>query len=533
MDKSTGLLQQLSEREDLRELRQSPMLLTALCVKYDEGQRLPRDLYLLYHSLINQVLHSRYLDTTDLPAVRRRLAAIALGMHTGDAVRQPRATPEPAVSYDEVERILADYAGVETASEGGADLAAEKRDDLVTRSGLLLPRGEGHAAFYHFSFQEYLAAERLFALDTELAANLRQYAATPEWRRSLLFLFCAVADQRPQAALDAVRTVLLPALTLTALRNNPHPAWLLLNCLEIAHARGWALGAFEAPLRQVCAQSLAPDFPPVARNTLWLSAGQLGFDRRPGVDVDADGLPEIDWCPVAAGRVALEDGAGTFDVPAFAIARHPVTNAQFRAFMAAGDGYRDTRWWDPAWLEAGWVDPSAPRPGRWTEPNAPRETVSWCEAVAFCRWLDHRLRARGGIGTDRQLRLPTEWEWQQAATGGDQRRDFPWAGAWDPAKLNSGERGTGRTTAVGLYPAGVAACGALDLAGNVWEWCLNRYDDAANRAAGPGATRVVRGGSWILVRYLCRAAFRYGLVPNGRLDDIGFRVCLSSAIMNG
>ncbi|NJD06497.1 MAG: NACHT domain-containing protein, partial [Methylococcaceae bacterium] len=141
-EKSEGLIAHLDERADLSELQQSPMLLTALCVKYDEGRRLPRDFHLLYHSVIGQVLHGRYPETTDQQAVRRRLAAVALGMHTGDAVTQERSAPEAAVSYDELDRILAAYAGEEPASEGGANRAAEKREDLISRSGLLLPRGE-------------------------------------------------------------------------------------------------------------------------------------------------------------------------------------------------------------------------------------------------------------------------------------------------------------------------------------------------------------------------------------------------------
>ena len=56
----------------------------------------------LYHSVINQVLHGRYHDTVDQQAARRRLAAVALGMHTGDAIGQARTSPEAAVSYREL-----------------------------------------------------------------------------------------------------------------------------------------------------------------------------------------------------------------------------------------------------------------------------------------------------------------------------------------------------------------------------------------------------------------------------------------------
>jgi formylglycine-generating enzyme required for sulfatase activity len=529
-EKGEGLIRHLSERDDLVELRQSPMLLTALCVKYDEGKRLPRDIHVLYHSVINQVLHGRYHDTTDQQAVRRRLAAVALGMHTGEAIGQVRATPEAGAGYAELERILAAYAGEEPASEGGASHAAEKREDLISQSGLLLPRGEEHAGFYHFSFQEFLAAERLQVLDADLATCLRQRAATPEWRRTLMFLFCTVAYQRPQAALDAVREVLLPQLELECLRRDANPALLLLDCLEIAHARRWKIDTFSEQLWEVCQQSLITGLSGETRNTLWLEAGKLGIDARPGVGLDADGLPDIQWCSVNPGRVVLEGGAGECDVPAFALARYPVTNAQFQAFIDAADGYAAPNWWEPEWRDAGGVDLDVPHPSSWTEPNAPRERVSWHEAVAFCRWLDFRRRQQGSLPKDQQIRLPTEWEWQQAATGGDPQRTYPWGPDWEPENLNA-EYALGRTTAVGLYPAGQSSCGALDMAGNVWEWCLNRYDPAGEFTLDGFEARVVRGGSWILSQNVCRAAFRAWNDPDNRSVNLGFRLCLSSPIM--
>ena len=209
---------------------------------------------------------------------------------------------------------------------------------------------------------------------------------------------------------------------------------MLLDCLEIAHARRWTIDDFTRPLWQVCEQSLGAELPAETRNVLWLTAGKLGLDQRSGVGLDATRLPDIDWCPVPPGRVSLEGDAGQFDVPAFSIARYPVTNIQFQAFIDAADGYRNLHWWEAEWQEADRVDPEQPRSSHWTEPNAARESVTWYEAVAFCRWLDHRRRGQGIFDPNQQIRLPTEWEWQLAATGGDRARDYPWAGAWDPSR---------------------------------------------------------------------------------------------------
>jgi hypothetical protein len=96
-----------------------------------------------------------------------------------------------------------------------------------------------------------------------------------------------------------------------------------------------------------------------------------------------------------------------------------------------------------------------------------------------------------------EARLPTEPEWQQAATGGDPRIVYPWGTEWDDHRCNTWESDLERTVAVGLYPAGASAQGVLDLAGNVWEWCLSKYDAPWYTAADEsGESFVVRGGAW-------------------------------------
>ena len=87
--------------------------------------------------------------------------------------------------------------------------------------------------------------------------------------------------------------------------------------------------------------------------------------------------------------------------------------------------------------------------------------VAWDDAVAFCRWLSK--------ATHRSFRLPSEAEWENAARGSDGRL-YPWGNqAPDEKRCNFGET-VGDTTPVGKYPDGVSPCGALDMAGNVWEW---------------------------------------------------------------
>ena len=137
-----------------------------------------------------------------------------------------------------------------------------------------------------------------------------------------------------------------------------------------------------------------------------------------------------------------------------------------------------------------------------TPSNHPGETVSWYEAIAFCRWLDARLRGRGGIPEGWEVRLPTEQEWEKAARG-THGQEFPWGQQFEPGYANidgtqghAGSHSLGQTTAVGSYPQGVSPYAAFDMAGNVWEWCLTKRIEPHDASVGGGDMRVLRGGSW-------------------------------------
>lgn len=210
-------------------------------------------------------------------------------------------------------------------------------------------------------------------------------------------------------------------------------------------------------------------------------------DPRRGVGLK-DGLPDIVWIDIPGGEVKLESVDHVFLVKPFRIAKYPVTNEQFQAFLTAEDGYRSKKWWKDLEQSEHSATPS------WAEGNCPRETVSWYEAVAFCRWLSAKTnKARSS------MRLPTEWEWQQAATGGDLKRKYPWEGGWDDSLCNSSISRLNRTTAVGVYHQGATQQGVLDMVGNVWEWCLNNYDHPEapdSLRIDENAERALRGGSW-------------------------------------
>jgi Sulfatase-modifying factor enzyme 1 len=255
-----------------------------------------------------------------------------------------------------------------------------------------------------------------------------------------------------------------------------------------------------------------------ALGTVLLSTGEP-LDNRRGVGLTSDGLPDIDWIDIPGGTVELEDVKGDFKVKPFRIARYLVTNRQFQAFVDAPDGYGNQKWWKEIGRSPA---PSSPS---WAETNHPRETVSWYEAVAFCRWLSEKCHERGLLGKSQEIRLPTEWEWQQAATNGNPDNVYPWGAEWDSSRATSGEMS--RTSAVGIYPKGTWPGGPLDMAGNVWEWCLNRHENPKGRRAiaiDKTGRRVVRGGSWNGIPGTLRSSYRGRGDAGDRGDAIGFRL---------
>jgi len=251
------------------------------------------------------------------------------------------------------------------------------------------------------------------------------------------------------------------------------------------------------------------------------------------------------WVEVPAGPFLMgsrEDNALARDneklqfsveLPVYRIGRYPVTNAEFARFVEA-KGYESKDFW----TAAGWqwkADKNEPERygGEFDPPDHPVVGVSWYEAVAYSNWLTQALRAKGELGEDEIIRLPTEAEWEKAARG-EHGREWPWGDDFDPAKANTAEEGPAHTTSVGQYsPAGDSPYGCADMSGNVWEWCSTKwvesykdYDKGAEDREKLEADdpRVVRGGSWLDDRRYARCAYRYWSYPDLRFGSFGFRV---------
>ncbi|MBN2304198.1 MAG: SUMF1/EgtB/PvdO family nonheme iron enzyme [Anaerolineae bacterium] len=211
-------------------------------------------------------------------------------------------------------------------------------------------------------------------------------------------------------------------------------------------------------------------------------------------------------------------------LPNYRIGKYPITVREYRAFMDAG-GYQKEQYW----TAQGWQQR---RRGNWTEPNnwtghqasgdpwLPVVGISWYEAMAYCRWLSER--------TERFYRLPSEAEWEKVARG-IAGRIYPWGNTWREGICNTSETSIGHPTPVRWFSeTGTSPYGAVDMSGNVWEWCRtpwrDEYEHGANDDEDGDARRALRGGAFDRPQADARCARRICWRPTRRAPNFGFRV---------
>jgi formylglycine-generating enzyme required for sulfatase activity len=260
-----------------------------------------------------------------------------------------------------------------------------------------------------------------------------------------------------------------------------------------------------------------------------------------------DGYGELVFVPAGPFRMGDNFGEGearerpvhVVDLDAFYIGRVEVTNGEWRRFRDDA-GYDDPKFWPGGRPVPGdqipyWTQPQNHGGGTPDSDGYPVIGVNWDAAVAYCNWLSAK--------TGKRYRLPTEAEWEKAARGTDGRR-YPWGNTIDRTYANY----TGAQKYDTVQPAGhfdgsrrgemqtrsnASPYGALDMAGNLMEWCSDWYDrdyysvSPRKNPAGPanGAYRVVRGGSFFVEPIDLRSAARSGAWPSLQAHRmIGFRV---------
>jgi iron(II)-dependent oxidoreductase len=216
-----------------------------------------------------------------------------------------------------------------------------------------------------------------------------------------------------------------------------------------------------------------------------------------------------------------ERPAHVVDLPGFRIDAAPVTNGAYAGFVADG-GYDEPRWWtEDGWAWRTKADLRAPEfwraegGGRWSRLrfgwredlplDEPVQHVCWFEADAYARWAGKRL--------------PTEAEWEKAASWGPDgtKRRWPWGDAAPEGRANLGQSHF-RPAPVGAYRGGVSAYGCHQMIGDVWEWTSSDFEPYPGFATFPyreysevffgSGYKVLRGGSWATSAQAVRPTFR-------------------------
>jgi formylglycine-generating enzyme required for sulfatase activity len=524
-------LQAAVKRPALYELAQNPMLLTIMALVQTFRGTLPDERAKLYQACVETLLLRWQLRVeggeSDMPDALRELGTTAEDLQRllWEIAWEAHSKAEDRTRSADIPRWnVVDIAEAHLGSLGKAEQFLEYTEQ---RAHLLVGRGgrrERVYSFPHRTFQEYLAACHL-AAQRRFQVRARELAAESDaWREVLNLAVGTLAfnQNNREKALDALERML------------PH------NAPEAADAAAWrqvwlagemaVVVGRQAVERDEVGQELLPRLrnllvallanealTPAQRAEAGDALGVLG-DPRPGVCT-----LEPDLIEIPTGDFLYGDNRERRTITqSFAIARYPVTLAQFGMFVEAG-GYEEADYWggkksdgwqwrlskhpdyrgkEPITQPRYWLQP------QWHVANRPTVGVSWYEAQAYCTWLT----AKSG----RLYRLPTEEEWERAARHTDGRM-WAWGNAWADGIINTSEAQINRTSAVGTFPRGAAACGAQDMSGNVWEWTASFSDKEQE-------SYCVRGGSWYFDRGLAHVAYRGQCDPDFSGSYYGFRL---------
>lgn len=572
-DERVAVLQRaISERDDLRRLSIRPLLLTIMALVHLNDGKLPEDRVTLYSRCLDILLGQweiagkdetiygtlmQYigLPDADVKTLRPLLARVAYAAHTaaaeGEVGRLRRADLRELVA-DALEQLK------HPNPHEGAKRFLEYTD---VRAGLLQATEAGDAyAFPHQTFQEYLAGLELIS-GVGFVDRIMQRRDEDRWR---VPIFLGVGHTVSEGVLSAPYQLLSRLLHARG-RDQARRQRDLMFAAELAEDVGWDRlergGEEFGALRHDLAEALAvvvegTALPAAERVQAALYLGQLGDPREgvcglpPQMVPIADASFVIGMTADELGRLSKDEQSYFSDtrnshsaiIKDFAIARYPVTNAQYALFIA-DDGYKASApWWSEIPGSIAWLKRERRRaPDYWgherfgiARPNHPVVTVTWYEAMAFCRWLTrHEVYNPEGY----TYTLPSEAEWEYAARGAE-CRPYPWgAEVPDGERANFNEMYLG-TTAVGCFSGGATPEGVQDLAGNLWEWTRSEYrdypydpNDGREDIAEPTKKRfTLRGGGWDNVSIYLRASGRYYLTPGSHDNDVGFRLARLSPV---
>ncbi len=520
------LLAAFGDRPVLREMAGTPLLLTMLA-RVNARARLPESRAELYGECVEQLLWEwerqkrggvdSLASLLEQPGAKRSGAALkradferVLWQLTWEAHGDSGKDGTVDLPFATLREALA---RVHPERDPGWAWANRVLELMRERGGLLVEARSGVFTFPHRSFQEYLACRWLLEKGDAPSTTARRFAADDTWGEVIL-LSCGYLASRGR--FDNLQAI-IAELVAGDQPSEPEDwrrvlvagrAWLEFGPHRAQGHTGEALTSRVSPLLARLMQN--SDLPSPQR----LEAGVLASDL-------GDLPPHLDaW---------VEIPPDTLDYP-FRIGKYPVTNAQFRRFVAAGGYDREQGWFsEEAQREIskwegrshhGWpVGPGYKKHSRSNHATLPVTGVSWFEAAAYAKWLTEALRQAGDIEETEMVRLATVDEWQRAG-GGTDNRTYSWEGEFDLWRANTLESSLNGLTPVHMHPAGATPEGLFDLTGNVWEWTANKIHSISYQLAG---------GAFYLDRSRVGAAARARCVRHRRNGNVGFRVVVVPA----
>ncbi len=566
----------------------------ALAREIEAGNPLFRPGALLDRRDHERVIQHAWRNANDLPERGPLLPALARLAHALQARRAPGQASRVRAPYDDALALLASQCAEDLLRAGVALQVLEVQFDDVL--------------YVHQLLQEYFAARAIAARpQPELVATAwRADAMAPSLAEVLAGL--AVADPLPEAPTTGWEETFVLAAALAPVPEDFVTALLAVNLPLAGRCAAQPEVVLSSTLRERLRQALVersrdPAADLRARIAAARALGELGdprFERRRGSHGEYL-LPPL--VKIAAGTYTIGSDEGIYaneapahavELAAFGIGRFPVTNAEWRWFIAAG-GYDDERWWeteaaqrwrsgdstaegmkrgyrdDRQWIrgnpeayrrlvDAGevlpplaaiwekWLpmseeefeaalDEHVPA-GRQTEPlywNDPAYNDAAQPVVGICCYEARAYCAWLSAQSGQRWRLPSEAEWEAAARGLTGRR-YAWGDEFAPAFCNTFETHVRGTTPVGVFPAGDTLEGIADLSGNVWEWTSSAYHPypsaADSRREDPALVEsgVLRGGSWGSHAGGARGSRRFRSLPGFRGNYYGFRLVSSAPI---
>ena len=528
-EKTAMLLRNLAGRRDLQDMAGVPMLLTVLAlVANDTGDdftdTLQRrtDLFKVGEQILLEGRHKGNQGVINTDSAELILARASLILHSTTQDKQNSET----FTVSELQ------SAIETAEKEWLSHWQGPRhfiQDVSVRSNLIYPTDNLQRSYryLHRTFREFFAALELSRLSRDermkIVNQLMQYQ---NWAEVMVLLGGLTSDVEAHLrqllsvpsdlALRTLKEVkrLKPKLAIQVLQLEPSDL----------RARRQVFNQLSQKLRspdqvvdvlRAYFEAMEADIPRADLYFIQEVLERYDLDiARDLIDRLFDYLPDVPeclfdsltiqgkslayWCHVPAGKCLIGGAPDDperppwvlewteIEISDFEIGRVPVTNKIYEMF-------------DPSHRE--WRDFQYDVPPEELEEH-PVVNVSWYEAEVFCRWLRQIYP---------NIRIPTESEWEKAASWSPdgRKRRFPWGDHWDPSLLNSWHKGPNRTTRVGTYLSCASPCGALDMAGNIWEWCSDWFEDdiqayrsrlKANphdpQGAEVGMRRVDRGGGW-------------------------------------